>query len=941
MSLERENVASQFDFRLGPNYVDPPWLLRDGECASTVNLWWDDDGLRVVPPAALAVSTPWAAGTAIGLVVDWRDPTLYPFVATTEGYIRRWDGSAWTIEQSGLSTTARMRAEKMSPHLLFANGVDFVRVWDGATWTTLDQAPRFAYLAVAVGNDYMFGAGHHPTQIHYSELADPTVWPAGNTLDVALDERYGPVTGLARWGENVYAFTPSSIWIISGSDPSSFGVERTLSDLGTIHPDSIVATDVGLVFWAPTGPAIFNGVRSFTLSRRVRPLVEQLGLSPVIGGYDPGKRMVIFLTAHPREPSGLPSLGFLVDLRELAGTRAVNLDETLGAPCWPIVTTWDGSFGVTAFNLGRRSAWDGRPALWLATSTRRLLHWRLGFSNEFGATRLVSSAGWPEDFATFVGLAGVRTAAFMPKDPTRVMRIRHVDVWTRPTVRTDFCPAPVLRVGLRRMGELRGEKSAKFTKIGEVSNIATQEGPAFERFTGDGSGAYDFARWVQVEVTHDAGATPGADAPANATIHGVAVGWEPTSRRGAEPRSPCQAAQGCPEIGSVVVTSSAKPNRLHQWFFPIYIPRSASVGAGRLYAPVEGSQRLAWCDPATAQTWTAGTLDLVDLAVYSALDQTTYMGIFVPPNMIHLFGGLRRLSDGLRNGFHRIVTLTASDYTLGPLNLLYSWEGPTNTYTHSVWGDRNPQTGRLVAVGTRINLTDSFPYWVTTSTDGGGTWSSPVLIPNAMPPGPFNAPDDARIIDLDGLLVVVAPTHGTLGGECYIHYSADGATWTKMQLYNAGQFSQRPPSWNIVRDALGRVWWQFYLWDPSVNDYQLVVRQLVRSGNTLAVGPEEKSGIYRGSTINSNGVGLMGTAVADGRLVFLHVREVNNSLRVRATRFPDGHWTSENWTPVYVTYYLLGCRETDDVCGRAYGIAGEGPGAGVQRSVVEWQGSLS
>jgi hypothetical protein len=476
----------QYDFSRGPNYTDGPLGLADTELAETDNFYYEG-GLKTIPGATRLLATTAMGGSPNAITgifhYEQKDGTQKFVVTTDGGRMAYQNGSAWTNISTTLSTVAKTywSWSVFNDTLIAASGSNAVKKWDGTTFADLGGTPpqgRF----VSVHTDYVLLAGHTsaPSKLRYSDTNDPNTWPAGNSLNVGLDDGQ-IITGLQRLGDVTVVFKERSIYSLSGASPTDFQIDATLSEVGCIAPNSIVLTDAGIFFWSEAGPAMFNGFRTVLLQRRLRALMDAVDWTnptKISAAYYPYRKQL--LVSYQRTGQSAPDRILLLDMYRLG-------DDNSPTNFWPIL------YGASQLGDAEDSA--GRHRVYIGTAAGHVNAWDSGTT--FDTNTIVSRA---------------RSRPYTIGRPDRVQGARNIDLWLGST------PGNlVVRYAVDGATSFTTHASTPISMNTAGSDLT------FLRLDGDGSGKYITGQLIQLEILNQ---TTGL------TLHGLEIGVEDFGRRG-------------------------------------------------------------------------------------------------------------------------------------------------------------------------------------------------------------------------------------------------------------------------------------------------------------------------------------------------------------------------------------------------------------------------
>jgi hypothetical protein len=221
-----------------------------------------------------------------------------------------------------------------------ANGVDAPRQVSGAlavaNWTaTAGTLPNGNMMCYA-GNRLWVIPASDPYAIVWSDIQDPTSWPAENITRFSPDDGQ-KLTGIVAFGNSVLVFKERAIWAVYNLDTSA---NRKLTDeAGTLSFRSIVATDGGCYFMdAERGVLVTDGQTVKEISPQILPTIRRISAADqtqVTATYWQGH---LFFTAR------------------LDGSRRVLFDYHLELDSWwlhshqaRVIGAWDRGLGRELF----------------------------------------------------------------------------------------------------------------------------------------------------------------------------------------------------------------------------------------------------------------------------------------------------------------------------------------------------------------------------------------------------------------------------------------------------------------------------------------------------------------------------------------------------------------------------------------------------------------
>lgn len=490
MSKDELGVIRQYDFSHGPNYTDSIYSLKDRELAQADNLFWDGS-LKTTPGAERIIATTMAGTThnitGIYQFAPGSGANKYLVVATDAGRLAYNNAGSWSVLAGGLNAGTHTFWDWVvfNNTLIALSGANVPKKWGGgaATLGNLGGTPPNSKYGSHHAVDYLFFAGHtsSPSEIRYSDTATAETWPVGNSLIIGRNDNQ-IITGLQRFGDTTAVFKTSSIFLVSGSTPSDFGINPTPSDVGCIAPNSIVLTDAGIFFWSEAGPALFNGFKTTLLGKRLKTLLDGVdweNADKISAAYYPARKQL--LISYPRNGQTYTDRALLLDLYRMGDDKAPPV-------FWPITA---GGFSSAA------SGFD-------SSGIRRIF-----FGHSSGhATTFDSGTTWNND--TIV--PRFRTGALHLGKPDHVQLVR--DVTLRSLAQTG-------RISLRYA--MDGNQT--FTTHTGTPYSTSKSGYDVHQkmLEGNGAGQYMVGNILQLDVI--------ATGSTGYNIHGYEVATETTARR--------------------------------------------------------------------------------------------------------------------------------------------------------------------------------------------------------------------------------------------------------------------------------------------------------------------------------------------------------------------------------------------------------------------------
>ena len=135
--------------------------------------------------------------------------------------------------------------------VVFVDGTNEPATYNGTTYTVLDSAPADvvgASYVVNYKNTIFYGKG--PNLIHTApySVSDFTAASGGGLINVG-----GTITGLVVFRENLFIFTETSIFNLTGSTIADYTLRPVTRDIGCLYGDTIQEVGTDVMFLAPDG----------------------------------------------------------------------------------------------------------------------------------------------------------------------------------------------------------------------------------------------------------------------------------------------------------------------------------------------------------------------------------------------------------------------------------------------------------------------------------------------------------------------------------------------------------------------------------------------------------------------------------------------------------------------------------------------------------------
>ena len=269
----------------GLNVKDFWHLLLDTELTVAQNIRLDEAGGAIRMRGSWSNLTPGnpvgTAGPLVGLYHPSRlvAGALTRYVVVTDGATVWWlNGAVWTNITGSVSlvpvASTLVLFQTMANLLIGYDGLNAPWTWDGqaAAILLLPGAPPIGNIGLLFQN-YWFVAGvaGARSRLYFSDLGDPTTWPAINFIDVPSPYDGDPIMGLAVLYGNMVIFKRHSIYIMTGTDPTTFSLSATNAAVGCVSPYSVVSIENLVYFVSDKGLYAINLSNEKQICYKVQP----------------------------------------------------------------------------------------------------------------------------------------------------------------------------------------------------------------------------------------------------------------------------------------------------------------------------------------------------------------------------------------------------------------------------------------------------------------------------------------------------------------------------------------------------------------------------------------------------------------------------------------------------------------------------------------------
>lgn len=257
--------GSLFDFSGGLNNWAKNFQIRENQASNILNMVFDVFGSVRTRPGYDAVNdTPVSNDGVYGIAEYIKSNGDRKFLAAINTRIYELSGvSTWVEIGSGLTASKDVSIVHSLGTAYIANGEEDIKQWDGTTFASIATPPAqpVSYLLPLNNPPRLFAVkGKNAVSTYYWSDAG-----ALGTFDVASVESLpngDELMGVSVLFGRVILFAKDSIWMIIGTDPSSWELRRVNSAVGLAAPKSIAFVLGELWFASRDGVYALGGVAS-------------------------------------------------------------------------------------------------------------------------------------------------------------------------------------------------------------------------------------------------------------------------------------------------------------------------------------------------------------------------------------------------------------------------------------------------------------------------------------------------------------------------------------------------------------------------------------------------------------------------------------------------------------------------------------------------------
>lgn len=200
------------------------------------------------------------------------------FIATSGAdiYLGNETTGVFSSIKTGLALNKDFTFTTLGDICYMANGFDNIQKYDGVSVSVDTNAKIGKYIVDHKNHLFLAGSTSEPSIVYFYELAD-TSKEQGFSVG---DDDGDIISGLIPQMGNLVIFKTSSISILYGDDPDNFNSRNATKiqpAIGCISPRSIVNIENYIYFLANDGVRVFDGTRTWLISKKVKPIIDKIG----------------------------------------------------------------------------------------------------------------------------------------------------------------------------------------------------------------------------------------------------------------------------------------------------------------------------------------------------------------------------------------------------------------------------------------------------------------------------------------------------------------------------------------------------------------------------------------------------------------------------------------------------------------------------------------
>jgi len=160
-----------------------------------------------------------------------------------------------------------------------------------------------------VHNTVMFAAASD-SRLYFSRPDNPGI--LADYINIGGSDSTAPITGIKSFGGQLFVFTTTDIWTVTGLIKNQFNIRKKVSGTGLGVLGSLVATDQGMYFWARDSIYAFDGNQVSKVSQPIENLIQDRHKgddNEIFGAWD-SEQECVFWTYSRASTVDRPTLVF-------------------------------------------------------------------------------------------------------------------------------------------------------------------------------------------------------------------------------------------------------------------------------------------------------------------------------------------------------------------------------------------------------------------------------------------------------------------------------------------------------------------------------------------------------------------------------------------------------------------------------------------------------
>lgn len=180
------------------------------------------------------------------------------------------DGTGVWTSIAGITVNDHMDFTTWEDICYMFNGTD-KKQYDGTTLSNIAGSPPAARYAILHKDRlYVAGIDAEPNRLYFCDTNDATTWNASDFIRIDSDDG-DKITGLSVLLGAIIIFKQNSIFVLQGTDSTTFNLKRMVNYTGCIAPRTIASYGNWIYYVGNDGIYRFNGNQSQQISGFIKP----------------------------------------------------------------------------------------------------------------------------------------------------------------------------------------------------------------------------------------------------------------------------------------------------------------------------------------------------------------------------------------------------------------------------------------------------------------------------------------------------------------------------------------------------------------------------------------------------------------------------------------------------------------------------------------------